>query len=160
MLGLALMEFRKSPGWIALGFLCFLIFGIAEIVRMTMANTVVSGLREQYYHATSELLRADILFWLQDVWPKIGSVLFLIFIVAFSLGCICYGIPFAHRKWVGSVFVIWGIVNLIGFTNIFFENEWLDRMIDFFSSTYQPLARLFIGLWFWRTIPAVLKQAD
>ena len=28
MLGLALMEFRKSPGWIALGFLCFLIFGI------------------------------------------------------------------------------------------------------------------------------------
>ncbi|MEQ8304095.1 MAG: hypothetical protein RIB47_11940 [Cyclobacteriaceae bacterium] len=160
MLGLGLLEHKRQSGWISMGFLCFLIFGIAEIVRMTLANTVVTDLRVQYYHSTSELLRADIHFWLQYIWPKVGSLLFLIFIVAFSLGCICYGIAFVHRKWVGLVFIIWGVVNLIAFGNEFIKNEGLGSAIEFFSSTYQPLARLFIGLWFWSAIPEALKQTE
>lgn len=152
MIGLGLLEFKNNPGWIGLGFVCFTVFGIAEITRMTFANVVVNGLRQSYAEMSADVTRDTIRYFLEVTWPLIGTTLFLIFIVAFSLGCIFYGVAFLKVKWVGWIFLFWGIINLLAFANYFWGFDWLNKPIEIFSFTYQPLARLAVGIWFLKFI--------
>ncbi len=152
MYGFGLLEFENSPGWIGIGFFCFVVFGLAEIVRMTTANVVVNGLREQYYLSDDTVVRESIAFILDSVWPLVGEELFLIFILAFSLGCLFYGVAFRERHWIGWVLIVWGAVNLFAFANSFWRIRSLDAVIEIFSICYQPTARLVMGIWFLREV--------
>lgn len=152
MLGLGLMEIKRKTAWVMLGFIFFLVFGLAEIGRMGVTNVVVNGLRENYSLGANAQFNESSRFLLESVWPLVGTFLFRVFIVAFSLGSICYGIVFIDKKWIGRIFLVWGIVNLFAFANDFVQWDWLGESIGIFSFTYQPLARLTIGVWFLRTI--------
>ncbi|MCB0487645.1 MAG: hypothetical protein KDC99_04165 [Cyclobacteriaceae bacterium] len=150
MLGLALIG--SNRGWLMLGLLCFLVFGFAEIGRMTLANVIVNGLREQYQISTDQSTQQDIRFVLENVWPLVGTYLFRIFILAFSLGCIFYGVAFWSQGWAGKIFIVWGVVNLFAFANEFLGFSWLSIFIEYFSIIFQPLTRLWIGVWFLKEI--------
>lgn len=152
MLGLAFMGNANSRGWLILGLLCFLVFGFAEIGRMTFANVIVNGLREKYQIASDPSIQQDIRFVLESVWPLIGMFLFRIFILAFSLGCIFYGVAFWSQDRTGKIFMVWGLVNLFAFANEFVGIGWLSTFIGYFSIIFQPLARLWIGIWFLKEI--------
>ncbi|HNP95415.1 MAG TPA: hypothetical protein PKJ63_07290 [Cyclobacteriaceae bacterium] len=152
MLGLTLIGSVNTRGWLALGLLCFLVFGFAEIGRMTMANVFVNGLRMQYLSSSDASTQQDIRFVLENIWPLIGAFLFRVFILAFSLGCIFYGIAFWTRGWTGRIFIVWGVINLLAFVNEFLELAWLSGFIEYFSIVFQPLARLWIGVWFLKEI--------
>jgi len=152
MLGLGLLEVRKNPGWIGIGFLCFTVFGLAEITRMTATNIIVNGMREAYSKSSDGFTQDAIQHFLEITWPAIGTTLFMIFILAFSLGCIFYGIAFLNHRWVGKIFLIWGIVNLFAFANSFLLLSWLDSFMSVFSYTYQPAARLLVGVWFLKEV--------
>ncbi|MGE0586985.1 MAG: hypothetical protein AB7O48_00310 [Cyclobacteriaceae bacterium] len=152
MLGLALFGDNSNKGWLMLGLLCFLVFGFAEIGRMTIANIIVNGLRAQYQIASETSMQQDIQFVLKNVWPLVGMFLFQIFILAFSLGCIFYGVAFWTRGWTGIIFMVWGVINLLAFVNEFLGLSWLSGFIEYFSIVFQPLARLWIGVWFLKEI--------
>ena len=81
----------------------------------------------------------------------IGYALFGLFIVAFALGTICYGISLLGGDTIDLILtclmLVWGLGNLLAFGNEFINSKGLGTFIEYFSIIYQPIMRLLIGLW-------------
>lgn len=150
MLGFLLIQFKKSPGFTVLGFTFFIVFAFTEIFRQMFVLFFLNNLRRLYLasnsNAVQELLKTNI-----DHAIFIGHALFGLFIVAFALGTICYGISLISRSKLDSLLafllLIWGIGNLCAFGNVFWSFEVLNQILEYFSMIYQPVMRLLIGLW-------------
>lgn len=153
MWGFALILFRKSPGFAGLGFLFFCVFGIAEIARQMIVLFYMNGLREQYAGATDPVVREAIKTTL-DYAPLLTSPLFGLFIMAFGLGGLCYGISLWNTKGfsqlIAVMMIISGITSLIFLGNSFWQNESLGRFIEKYNLTFTPLLRLLTGVWLWK----------
>jgi len=81
----------------------------------------------------------------------IGDALFGLFIAAFALGNICYGISlFNSSKFdviLSYLLLFWGFGNLIAFANDFLQSKNLGEFVEYLSIIYQPIMRILVGLW-------------
>ena len=153
MWGVALLLIKKSPGFAPLGFLFVAVFGIAEIFRQMIVLFYFNGLREQYFlatdAATKEVYRNAL-----STAGLMASPLFGLFILAFGLGNLFYGISFFKEggwsKWLSLLLMLWSIAIFLSLGNEFWRSASLSSFIESYSFTYQPLMRLLIAAWLWQ----------
>ena len=150
MLGFLLIQYKKSPGFTILGFILFAVFSFTEIYRQMFVLFYMNNLRRSYLNTDDEVIQQIIQTNLEHA-GLIGYSLFGLFIVAFALGNIFYGISlFGNIKrdqLLGYLLIIWGIGNLTAFGNEFWAAKPVAQFIEYFSIIYQPIMRLLVGLW-------------
>ncbi len=152
MWGFYLVQRRKAHGLSGLGFLFFAVFGITEIARQLFVLFYLNGLRTKYLNTESlelrEMLKLDI-----ENFDLIGNSLFGLFILAFALGNLFYGLSLLSEmgwtKILGVLMVIWSLGNFTTLAIEFLPNRTLGWVIELYSYTFQPLLRGLISVWLW-----------
>ena len=154
MLGIALMKVRDNKGFVVLGMLFYSVFGITEIARMFAVLHYLTPLRQQYLAATDPVVQNALRHSIES-FNLVGFTLFAIFAFAFMLGNLCYGVVLTASKgkdkWLGFGFLFWALISIAGMTNDFIQQDWIDKVIEINSKTFQPLFRLIIGIWLLRS---------
>ena len=160
MWGFALLQFKKAPGFAGLGFLFFCVFAIAEITRQMIVLFYMNGLREQYVNATDPVIREGIKLTLTHA-PLLTAPLFGLFILAFGLGGLCYGLSLldtrGFSKLIGILMIVSGIASFILLGNNFWQSDSLEKVIEKYNMTFTPLLRLLTGVWLWKKANTLLK---
>lgn len=150
MLGFFVIQFRKSLGFTILGFVCFVVFSFTEIFRQMFVFFYMNNLRRSYLASTDEIAQQMIEINMEHA-GLIGYALFGLFIMAFALGNIFYGISLfgntKRDKTLAYFLLVWGIGNLVAFGNEFWKSEFIGQVMEYFNVIYQPVMRLLIGLW-------------
>ncbi|MEM8906392.1 MAG: hypothetical protein AAGD05_00985 [Bacteroidota bacterium] len=150
MFAFAVIKFRDNRGLVGLGVLFFSVFGITEISRMMAALIYNNGLREKYDLATDEVLREQLMYSLNN-WGLISNTLFMVFILAFALGNLCYGLSLMNEtgwsKYLGYGLLFWALLTFGALINDQLENPTLGTIIAINNDYFQPLIRLAIGVW-------------
>ncbi len=150
MLGFLLIQFKKSPGFTILGFTFFAVFSFTEIFRQIFVFFYLNNLRRSYLETDSTAVLETIQINM-DHAGLIGYALFGLFIVAFALGNICYGISLLGGVKLDRILayflLIWGFGNLTAFGNEFWMLESVTQFVEYFSIVYQPIMRVLVGLW-------------
>lgn len=158
MCGFALLRIKKSPGFSVLGFLFFSVFAIAEISRQMFVLFYLNELRQQYSVLTDPVIKEGLKTTISSA-SLLAAPLFGLFIFAFGLGNLCYGLSLAGEsgfsKLLSIMLVIWSIGCFIALGNSFWKQSSIDSFIEKYNYTYQPFMRTIIGLWLWKK---ALKQ--
>lgn len=133
------------------GAVAFLIFSLAEIARMMTALVYINGLRAQYLASADAAQQELIKFTLETQWPLIGTILFIIFIIAFGFGCLFMGLGLVDRNSrlntiTGALFIFWAVQSFATIGNS--TLGWgLDGIIYWLSITFQPSMRALAAVW-------------
>lgn len=150
MLGFLLIQFKKSPGFTIVGFVFFVVFSFAEIFRQMFVFFYLNNLRRSYLETNDAMVKEVIKINI-DHAGLFGYALFGLFIVAFALGNICYGVSLISNakfdRILAYLLLVWGLGNLVAFGNEFWQSGSLSQFIEYFSIIYQPIMRALIGLW-------------
>jgi hypothetical protein len=153
MWGFALIRFKKTPGSAGLGFLFFCLFGIAEITRQMIALLYTNALRAQYV-ATADVIAREDLKTALTTSGLLTAPLFGVFILAFGLGSLCYGLSLVKEKGFSKLlsimFLISAVASFVLLGNDFWDNESIGTFMSKYNSTFTPALRVFIGWWLWR----------
>lgn len=153
MCGAAILLLPVNKGLTSLGMLFFAVFGIAEITRMFSVLAWLNPMREKYLGITDESVR-QILQLQIEAFSQGTLILFLVFIFAFALGNLFYGLTlFGKRgsdKWMGWAFLVCAVFTFLSFGNTFWESETVGAIVEWSGKIYTPLLRLGIGIWLWK----------
>ena len=160
MLGFLLVQFKKSPGFTMLGFTFFAVFSFTEIFRQMFVFFYLNNLRRDYLQADTSTLQ-EMIQVNMDHAGLLGYAMFGLFIVAFSLGNICYGISLLggdRRDTILSYLLLfWGIGNLLAFGNEFWSSKAIGTFIEYFSIIYQPLMRALLAFWLYHKYKEIIS---
>ncbi len=153
MWGFALLQFKKSPGFAGLGFIFIAVFAIAEITRQMYVLFYMNELRQQYDLATDAVLKESIKTALTQS-GLLGAPLFGLFILAFGLGNLFFGLSLLPEKGFSKILamllVVWSLGSFMALGNSFWNNPAVNRFIEHFNYSFQPLMRLLIAAWLWK----------
>lgn len=153
MWGFALVQFRKAAGFVGLGFLFFTIFAFTEIARQMLVLFYLNGLRAAYVAAETPVLKENLRFEL-DHFGLINLSLFGIFILAFGLGNLCYGLSLYAEKGLGKVLswllMFWSIGSFLALGNEFWQKPNLNNFIHYYNMIFQPFIRALVAWWLWQ----------
>lgn len=154
MWGLALVLLPRSAGAAGVGFLGFVLFGFAEWFRTALAIfTLNRGWRAGFAATQDEGVR-DSLRTLMEGWPALNGALFVAFLVGFSVGNLGYGLALlpagdATTRALAGVLLWWSGLTFYGVARTVLSEVPLPAVPEFVSWTFQPAARVFVGLWLW-----------
>ena len=150
MLGFLLIQFRKSPGFTLAGFVFFAVFAFTEIFRQMFVLFYLNNLRRSFLETDDSSVQEMITANMEHA-SLIGYALFGLFIVAFALGNLCYGLSLMKNsnldRFLGYLLLIWGTGNLLAFGNEFWQSDPLRKFIEYFSIIYQPFMRALVAMW-------------
>ncbi len=153
MFGAATVAARHNRGLAALSALFFSVFGVAEMTRMFAVLAWLSPLKEKYLAATEEPVRQILKLQLEN-FGQASAVLFLLFILAFSLGNLFLGLALPRIDkadcWMAQGFLFWSALTFLAFGNDFWEIAALNPMLEANNKFFQPAFRVAIGWWLWR----------
>jgi len=153
MWGIALVQFRKAAGFTGLGFLFFSVFAIVEISRQMLVLFYLNGLRAQYVVAETPALKESLRMSI-DQFGLTGNSLFGLFILAFGLGNLCYGLSLFSEKGFGKVvswlLILWSAGSFLALANDFWQYAGLSTFISNYNLAFQPFVRAVLAWWLWR----------
>ncbi|HEY6504498.1 MAG TPA: hypothetical protein VIZ28_11035 [Chitinophagaceae bacterium] len=153
MWGFALLQIKKTPGFTGLGFLFFCVFAIAEIARQMIVLFYTNGLREQYFLTEDPAIKEGLRITLTHA-GLLTAPLFGVFIFAYGLGGLCYGLSLAQTKGfsqaLSAMLIISGIVSFLFLGNYFWKIHLLEQFTEKFNLIFTPLLRALTGLWLWK----------
>jgi hypothetical protein len=153
MWGFALIRIKKAPGFIGIGFVFFVVFGIAEITRQMYVLFYLNELREQYSLAADPVIKGGLKQTISSA-GLLGAPLFGLFIFTFGLGNLSYGISLFNGKGFDKILsislMLWAAGNFLALGNSFWQSRSLDSFIEKYSYTYQPLMRALLAIWIWK----------
>jgi hypothetical protein len=142
----------RSTALAGFGFLWFCLWGFTELLGVTMNIFAVNATwRSQFAAATpevQEVLRTNLL-----GFAALWDAMFFLLLVAFLLGCLCYGFAAARAKGVerlvGILFLLavplTAAIMLGGYTSI----AALDPIAEGVYPVLQPISRGLLGYWLW-----------
>jgi hypothetical protein len=154
MFAIGLLVARASPGWAGLGFLAFVVFALTEILRTTLALFAANrNLRTRYATNPDQEARSHIRALL-EAFSGLNDALFFIFIVAFFLGLLCYGMALVTRsdsdRLIGFLFLGWAALTLPAIFDAVTGVDSISGKFEWIGYGFQPLARASIGAWLWK----------
>jgi hypothetical protein len=159
MWGIAAAKYKTAAGWIGLGLGGYWIFGLAEFFRISFVLNAINGWRTRYLNESDpqvrEFLKENLL-----SWPQINEALFFLLVIGFLLGNIFYAIATRNgiglEKWISNLLFLWAAIGFLTLLHEYLGQAWANFIPEFVSYTYQPLVRIIIGIWLWKT-PLLLK---
>ncbi len=154
MLGFAIIKKQSSFPIVKLGFLFYVIFAVTEIVRQVLCLFYLNGLRKQY--VTSNLAEKEILKISIDNFNHINFSLYTIFIIAFGIATLCYGLSLIKTKkliidrWLGTLLMLWSLGTFIAFINVFIQNSGVSIFVNVLNNYFQPTIRIVLAIWLFK----------
>lgn len=155
MWGVFLTLYKKTITYSGLGILFFGIFSITEIMRQLSVLFYLNGLKEKYIESVNPTVREIMKVSIEN-FSFTNYTLYTLFIIAFGLGAIFYGVALLntrevnHSKLLGICMLIWGIGSFLAFGNVFWRFQWLGSIIAPYNLYYQSFMRLLIAFWLWK----------
>jgi hypothetical protein len=154
MYGLGILRARRNTNLMALGFLGFVVFAVAELLRTSLAIFALNRHWREEYVSTTDEARKDALRAAIEAFPGLGSALFFLFAIAFQLGLLCYGLALIRGqgmdRLLGGVFLLWVFLSLPGMFDTVAGSQGISRYFEWVGPYFQPLARALTGVWLWR----------
>ena len=154
MYAVCLLSVRTKPGWAGLGFLAFFVFALTEIFRTSLALFALNRTWRTRYAAISDPQARGSIRALIEAFSGINDALFFIFIVAFFLGLLCYGVALATDKTsdraMGFLFLTWAALTLPAIIDAVRGVDAISGMFEWVGYGFQPIARASIGVWLWK----------
>lgn len=152
MWGFYLIQRDKKQEWAGLGFLFFGVFAVVEIFRQFLVLFYLNGLRANYVAETDMtikgLLKNDI-----NNFTLFSVSFFGLFVFAFGLGNLCYGLSLWGEKRFGKILswllILWSLGSMLALSNEFLKSELLAKGIETYNYVYQPVMRGLLALWVW-----------
>ncbi len=155
MWGFLLVQWKKAGATAGLGFVFFVIFGVAEIFRQLAVLFYLNGMRQQYLLTDQAETKAFLAQQL-DLFGLMSYPLFGLFILAFALGNFFYGLSLRHESGFGKalsvLLLLWAAGSFAAFGNAFWKIPWLSDFLPHYNLWYQPLMRVLLGFWLWRAV--------
>ncbi|PYI88561.1 MAG: hypothetical protein DMF03_10110 [Verrucomicrobia bacterium] len=157
--GVAILNWRRAPGWIGLGFVGYLLFALAELFRTSLVLFALNrDWRSTFTHATGDSATQNILQPLLAGWPGVNDALFFLLVVGFLLGNLFYGISFVSSprrfdRLIGIMLLLWAGLGCLTVLQQYADVRSLPPTPDWIAWTYQPLVRVVLGLWLWNAVP-------
>jgi hypothetical protein len=153
MAGLGATLWRRASILVGFGLLGYLVFALAEILRMSLAIFALNRTwREQYATAADEAVRAG-LRTLINGFDGVSAALFFVFSLGFTAGLVCYAAVLvrgtSRERQLGAVFATWAalssatLADTTAGTTVFSSGLW------WVGPYFQPLARAYIAWWLW-----------
>lgn len=153
MWGIALVQFRKAAGFTGLGFLFFSVFALAEISRQMLVLFYLNGLRIQYVAAESTALKESLRMSI-DQFGLTGNSIFGLFVLAFGLGNLCYGLSLfpekGFGKWLSWLLILWSAGSFLALGNEFWQHTGINTFISNYNLVFQPVVRGIAAWWLWK----------
>lgn len=161
MWGFFLVQYRRSIGLAGLGLIFFVVFAIFEIVRQMLILFYLNGLREKYVVETDSAIKSLLKYDLTQ-FSMLSLPFFGVFILAFGLGNLFYGLSLWREKGFGKILswmlILWSLGNLTALANEFIKNENISTFISNYNFTYQPIMRGLLAWWVWRQVESINTQ--
>jgi hypothetical protein len=159
MYAICLLSVRTKPGWAGLGFLAFFVFALTEIFRTSLALFALNRTWRTRFAANPDPEARGSIRALIEAFSGINDALFFIFIVAFFLGLLCYGVALATDKTseraMGFLFLTWAVLTLPALIDAVRGVDSISGMFEWVGYGFQPIARASIGLWLWKKSSAL-----
>jgi hypothetical protein len=154
MYAVGALRVRRHTSLMVLGFLGFVVFAVAELLRTSLAIFAVNRRWREEYATTADAARKEALRAAIEAFPGIGSALFFLFAIGFQLGLLCYGLALLGGqrmdRVLGGVFLLWVLLSLPGMFDTITGSESVSRYFEWVGPDFQPLARALVGIWLWR----------
>ena len=151
MWGIFLMFYKRSLPLFGLGFLFYTVFAITEIYRQLLYLFYLNG-QYRRYELAENIERSGRIMHDINSFDLTSYALYAMFILAFALGNLCYGLGLAKgSKWdkiLKIALLFWAVQGFLTLGNEFWEISWIDTLNESFGLVFQPLARFIIGSWF------------
>ncbi len=153
MWGFTLLRIKRSAGFAGLGFIFIAVFAIAEITRQMYVLFYINSLREQYSITETASVKESLKALLDNA-GLLGAPLFGLFILAFGLGNLFFGLSLLPEKGFSKILamllVVWSLGSFMALGNSFWNNPAVNRFIEHYNYSFQPLMRLLIAAWLWK----------
>jgi hypothetical protein len=153
MWGFFLVQYRRSVGFTGLGFIFFNVFAVFEIARQMFVLFYLNGLRAQYIAATDPSVQSLLKHGL-TTFGLFGAGFFGVFILAFGLGNLFYGLSLWQEKgfgkWLSWLMILWSFGSFTALANEFIKSEGIEQFIGNYNFVYQPLMRGLLAWWVWQ----------
>jgi hypothetical protein len=154
MYAVGVLRARRHTSLMALGFVGFVVFAAAELLRTSLVIFALNRRWREEYVTTADETRRDALRAAIEALPGFGSALFFVFAIAFQLALLCYGLALAGGegmdRLLGGVFLLWVVLSLPGMYDTITGTAGLSRYFEWVGPYFQPLARALGGVWLWR----------
>jgi len=158
MWGFYLIQHKKSREFVGLGFVFFFVFAITEIYRQLLVLFYLNGMREKYLATDSEATKLFLANSI-DNFGMFTYALFALFVLAFAIGNLCYGLSLIRETGLGKYLcvslLIWSGGVFLALGNEFWEVPWISSFLSQFNLYYQPLARALFAVWLWKAAESV-----
>lgn len=153
-LGAAFLLWRRSPGLAAAGFLAFLIWGLTELLGVSINLFAVNGAWRPAYLAADPATQMSLKATL-TAWSAIWDAMFFLLLVAFALGSAAFGAAGLRQpglgKWIGILFLLAVPLTLIIIAGGYFGIEFANALVEVIYPILQPVSRAALALWLWRS---------
>jgi len=160
--GAALVLRRRSLGWAVWGGLQFGIWGLVELIGVTVAIWAVNrGWRAEYGTASPD--RRDLLRVFLEAWPGVWNGLFFLLLIAFLLGSLSLGLLSVKGRGLERLTGILLLLSIPLSVMIILGEYWnvnvASRLENIVYPVLQPASRIVMGVWLWNSARR-LKQME
>ncbi len=155
MAGLGAILWRRVPVLVGFGFLGYLVFALAEILRMSLAIFALNRTwREQYATAADEAVRAG-LRTLINGFDGVSAALFFVFSLGFTAGLVCYAVALlrgtSRERTLGAVLAAWAAFSSATLFDTAAGTALFSSALWWVGPYFQPRARALIAWWLWKS---------
>jgi hypothetical protein len=153
-LGVAAAVRRSAPAAAAAGFLGFLLWAFTEAAQQAL--TLVAYRRWADAWASAETAAREILTVQVATYDAIWDSMFLLLLIGFLIGNLLYGLALIRRsgfdRVIGACFLAAAALTAAGISGELGGPVLPAAIAPWIYPTIQPLARLLIGVWLWRSV--------
>ena len=144
----------ESAGFVSLGFIFFLIWGITELMGVSVLIFALNyewrkTLASQPDEAARTMLLTNINAF-NDVW----NALFFLLLIAFLLGTLFYGLALWKGKGLERIlsicFLLAVPLTLFIIADGYGGLTWFSLLVTWIYPALQPISRFLLGVWLWK----------
>jgi hypothetical protein len=152
MWGFFLVQYKRSLGFAGLGLVFFGVFATVEVARQMFVLFFLNGLRARYLAEADAVVKSFLQHDL-NTFSLFSASFFGLFILAFGLGNLFYGLSLWREKGVSKILswglILWSMASFTALANEFIESGAISLFIEKYNFIYQPLMRGFLAWWVW-----------
>jgi hypothetical protein len=153
MCAVGLSTISRSPLLSGFGFLGFLLFAGAELMRTSLAIFALNRAWRAQYAAEQNEAVLPMLRTVITAFDGVNAALFFVFSVGFTAGLLCYSAALLRgdrrQRRLGVLLAVWSVFSTVTLVETALATATLSGYLAWVGPGFQPAARAYIGLWLW-----------
>jgi hypothetical protein len=159
-LGVAVVVWRRAPARGAIGALFFLLWAFAEVLQQAIVLVSMNLRWRREFLATTSVDRQTVLRAHIEGVDAISDGLFLAILLAFIVANVLFAAALLpgtrpRDRAAGACFAVGALLGIVSLSETF-GSDVGGAAMDVLYPLLQPAARLFVGIWLWRSARSTL----